>query len=267
LLCKEIQVIPMKMKSTIFGIALLIAQSTLYADRIVLKSGLFYDGSVIEETQDTILFRRTVPSYKILRIPRAEVFSVAKDTQTAHSESLTTVYVSAETLMLGNVTTSSDFSTDPAATLKFNVGFRFHPMIQIDGGLLYTPSQSGNLHVFNATTGDIRGYEHFDTLGGGFGGRFFPFALSTGKIEPYLLGGYQWTRMTPKGTEDRIKGHSIYIGTGASYPIYQHFFLEGQVLWQKSSFHHMNIQGQETDFRSTPTIESVLFGLGISYRY
>ncbi|MCY0725492.1 hypothetical protein OVW19_27515, partial [Klebsiella pneumoniae] len=94
--------------------------------------------------------------------------------------------VTFETRLGGRGFSSNELSLKPAPSLYFGMGFRVHPLVEINGGLDWMPSLSAkdDFAVSNGTT--TRRYESFWQYNAGFSLRLYPFYKKTWKTEPYI---------------------------------------------------------------------------------
>ncbi len=118
--------------------------------------------------------------------------------------------------------------------------------------------------VSNGTT--TRRYEDFEQYNFGFSIRVYPFYQKKWKTEPYLFSGAQWSRLSPKGSGDSLRGNGWQAGVGMLRPITQHLFLEGRLSYDSVTYDTIQFLGRKSGI--SPKVDQGAYSLqgGISYR-
>ena len=241
----------------------------LQADQVIMKDGTVFKGKILKENNKLILIGNPPfdPKEHLLRTEDVdkviyEEYKLLPPDERRYGFML-------ETQLIGNVFSSDDLSLHPGAELMIGGGMRVHPFFEIDGGLGWQPVASasdGGLSVSNTTT--TRNYTSFSWTDRFIMGRIYPvYWKTTWKTEPYLMGGYSFTHLSGKGTDDTLKGHGWLVGLGAMRQIKGHWYVDGRFLVRQLRFDTIDFLGQEGGLQ--PTIEETLYSLslGASYRF
>ncbi len=239
------------------------------ADQILMKDGTVFKGKILKENSRRILIGNPPfdPKEHLVRTEDVEkiIYEEFKPLPPAERR----YGFMLETSLAANVFSSDDLSLHPGAEFILGGGIRVHPLFEIDGGLGCQPvasASSSGLSVSNTAT--TRAYEQFVWTDRFIMGRVYPFFWKTAwKTEPYLIGGYAFTHLTGKGTEDTLQGNGWLAGAGALRPIANHWFVDARVLARHIRFDTIDFLGQEG--RLQPAVEETLWSLwlGASYRF
>ena len=143
---------------------------------------------------------------------------------------------------------------------------RVHPLIELNGGIDWTPSlhDGDAFSVSNGTT--TRQYQDFWQYQAVFSARLYPFYEKHWKTEPYLTAGYSWSQQIPKDSGDSLKGSGWHVGFGAIRPLTTHVFLEGRFVYQKMSYDSVQFLGQGGTLQPSVDQNVYSFSVGASYR-
>ncbi len=161
---------------------------------------------------------------------------------------------------------SDSLSFSPATSLYLGLGFRVHPMLELNGGIDFAPGLHAK-DAFSVSDGTTtRRYEEFWQYNAAFSARLYPFVHQKWKTEPYLTAGYHWSHLTPSGSGDHLKGSGWLAGLGLLYPMTRHFFLESRLTFQSMSYDTVEFLGREGSVSPTVDQTMVALSLGVSYR-
>jgi hypothetical protein len=236
----------------------------VYGAKVIMKDGKIYEGKIIAEPDGDVLIRTRPVEPRATLLPASEILTVVRD-PVSHPPVDPQRYWEAELLASGNVFSSRDISMDPTAGLWLGGGMRLFPVIQLDAGLDWKPAINGSVAISNGTT--QRDYEHFTSITGGFSGRIFPFYQRHWKIEPYLLGGYEWSRLTPKGSGDSLSGEGPKLGFGISWPLRRSWFLESRFIYRRIRYDRLDFLGLKSDVSPVVMNDNYSFGAGVAYHF
>ncbi len=248
---------------------LLVASAPCLADKIIMKDGKIYEGRILGETTRSIMFVHSNfdPKPKVLKME--EILTIVRE-KNAEDEVLADdgKFASATLGLAGQTFSSSEFSFSPAPALTAGGAFRIFPVIEVGGEILWAPSlRHGSLSVANSQTGEVRGYEDFYSLDGGFSVKIFPFYMKKHwRGEPYLTTGYMWSRLVPKDSGDSMSGSSIFGGAGLLYPWWKPLYWDFRMLYRHTNFDKIRFLSQEGSL-SGVTLNAFMFSVGLSWRF
>jgi hypothetical protein len=238
------------------------------ADKIIMKNGKIYEGRIMGETARSVLIRPANPDIKPLFINMREVQTIVRESHGPETISPEAGrFAGIELLVTGNsfATRPLDLGWAPGVTL--NGGFRIHPALELGVGLNWWPGLSGDVAVQDTQSHNVREYESFYAYSGGFHAKVFPFFnQSLGRLEPYIVGGYHWNRLTPKGSGDYFSGTSWFTGVGVSWRWTRAVALETRVIYQRITFDTLKFQSGEGDLSGVHQ-QGVSIGTGLAYRF
>lgn len=230
-----------------------------------MKDGKVYQGRIMGETFRSILITSPAePRPQFLR--KRDVLTIVRDQPEEKVFVDRGRYVSLRLGLSGNFYSSDRLELDPAPGLTVGGGFRFHPAAEIEGGLDWVPALSGILAISDGTV--TRQYEKFRAFGGFFGLRLFPFyRFQSWPVEPYLLGGYQWTRLNPKATDDGLKGKAFLIGSGFEKRFAEHWAWDVRFHYERLSYDRVDFLLREGSLTDDIRLNRYRLVTGLSYRF
>ncbi len=248
-------------------ILLLVPFSRAQADKVIMKDGKIYEGHVMGETNHAILFSGNPLDPTPRFIPLAEVQTIVRTRRPREATSADAFrFVSTELLLTGNFFTSDRLSLHDAAGLSASGGFRIFRFLELDADATWIPSTAGQLIVTDGT--NTRAYESFFTYSSGFSVRLFPaYNRPTWPVQLYLLTGYTWDRVIPKGSGDSLKGTSLLGGVGISRPLGPHLMLEGRFIYRRSAYDHVDFLGRQGDLDQTIHLSDYVLSSGLAYHW
>jgi hypothetical protein len=251
------------MKRLVFVIALLAAAAPLWSAKVIMKDGKIYEGRIIDDSDGDILIKtkthwrpKLLPGNDILSVTRDAPEVVVRDPQR---------YTIFESLIAGHVSMSEGIEMDPSASLRLGGGMRPHPVVEVGAGLEWKPSFGGELSMSDGTT--TRNYESFKSWNGGFSAKIYPFYQWKWAIEPFLVGGYEWSRLMPAGTDEALKGGGYKVGLGTSWPIKGNWYLEGQLVFRDIEYRRVFFLDREGTLNPSVHARTLAFATGVSYRF
>jgi hypothetical protein len=238
------------------------------ADKILMKDGKIYDGRIMGETSRTVLIRLSNPDAKPVFLNLSDVQTVIHDRQSPETLSPEAGrFAQLSLLVSGTHFSSRTLGFGWASGLTFEGGFRVHPALELGAGLDLWPALSGQVAVENTQSQTVRGYQAFYAYSGGFHAKVFPFfKKSLNRFEPYVIGGYHWDRVTPKGSGDYFSGTSWLTGVGVHWRWTPAIAFEARVLYRRSGFDTVKFQSGTGDISGVHQ-DSVSFGTGVAYRF
>ena len=239
------------------------------ADQVIMKDGAVFKGKILKENSKLILIGNPPfdPKEHLLRTEDVEkiIYEEYKPLPPAERR----FGFMLETQLIANFFSSPDLPLHPGAEFMIGGGIRVHPLLEIDGGLGWQPEASasnGGLSVSNTST--TRGYSSFGWTDRFIMGRVYPFYWKKSwKIEPYAMGGWAFTHLSGKGTDDTLMGDGWLVGVGAMRPVTNHWYVDGRVLVRHAHLDTIDFLNQEGGLQPAidETITSV--SLGLSYRF
>lgn len=236
-----------------------------FADKVIMKDGKIYQGHIMGEGNETILISN--PPYEsphflnmsdiltIVRDRRAEIHSIESDR-----------YAVAEILLGGNIFSSNRVTLHPAPSLRAEGGFRLHPLVELDAVIDWIPALPGQFAVTDGT--NIRGYESFYAYAGGFAAKIFPlYNIHAFPCEPYVLAGYEWTRLVPKGSGDYLSGYQYEEGVGIQKALSKALYLDARFMFEQTSYDQIQFLLRQGSINSAIGVPTYSILVGLSYRF
>jgi len=255
-----------KFLGCLFAAALFIATPAA-ADQVIMKDGTVFKGKIEVDTDKAVLIGNPPfdPNSYLLKTEDIEKIIYEEYHQNPPAERKRGFIM--EGRINGNIVSSDQISFGPAPSLYAGLGFRVHPLVELDGGVDWTPTlhDADAFSVSDGTT--TRRYEDFWQYAAVFSLRLYPFYEKKWKTEPYLTAGYTWSHQIPKDSGDSLKGSGWTIGFGAIRPLSAHLFLEGRVVYQSLSYDSIQFLGQQGTLQ--PSIDQHVYSMsiGASYRF
>jgi hypothetical protein len=238
------------------------------ADQVIMKDGTVYKGKIQIDTDKAILIGNPPydPTSYLLKTEDIEkiIYEEYRPAPPAERKRGFTL----EGRISGNVFTSDQLPLGPAASLYAGAGFRVHPMLELNGGVEWTPyAHASNTFTVTESNGNAwRQYDVFWQYSPVFSARIYPFFEKKWKTELYLTAGYSWSHQIPKDSGDSLKGSGWHIGFGAIRPLTTHLFLESRFVYQQFSYDTIQFLGQEGTIQPVIDQRVYSFSLGVSYR-
>lgn len=237
------------------------------ADQVIMKDGAVYKGKILVDTDKAILIGNPPFDPNSYLLEAKDIDKIVYEEYRPNAPSERRRGFTSALHLTGNFFSSDELSLGAAPGLYGEIGFRPHPLLEMDGGMHWLPglySKEG-LSVSDGATS--RGYQDFWGYGAVVSGRIYPFFSRTKwKLEPYLVAGYQWSHLIPKGSGDGLKGTGWRMGIGSIYPASSRWFWDARFLYDDLSFDTIRFRGRDGSIQ--PTIRERLYSLsaGISYR-
>ncbi len=243
------------------------AISFAFADRVIMKDGTVYKGKILIDTDKALLIGNPPFDPNSYLLQAKDIEKIIYEQYHPNPPAERKRGLTFETRLSGNASSSDQLSVGPAPSLYAGLGFRVHPLVELNGGLDWTPSMraSDGFTVSEGTT-TTRSYEDFWQYNAVFTLRLYPFYNRKWKTEPYVAAGYLWSREIPKGSGDSLKGSGWHIGVGAIRAVTTHIFLEGRFEMQKLSYGTIEFLGREGGISPEVDRRVYSFSLGASYR-
>jgi len=231
-----------------------------------MKDGTLYKGKILIDTDKAILIGNPPFDPNSYLLKAEDIDKIVYEEYHPNPPAERKRGLTFEGRLNGNVYSSNQQPTPPAPSLYAGVGFRVHPMLELNGGLDWTPSlRSGDgFSVSDGTT--TRRYQDFWSYKAVFSARLYPFFNRAWQTEPYLVAGYSWSQMIPKSSGDSLKGSGWHIGFGAIRPLTTHLFLESRFVYEKISYDTIHFLGQEGTLQPDIDRRAYSFSVGASYR-
>jgi hypothetical protein len=245
---------------------LVLAVAPLWADQVIMKDGTVYKGKILIDTDKAILIGNPPFDPNSYLLKAEDIDKIIYEEYHPNPPSERKRGLTFETRLNGDISSSNQLSASPAPSLYAGLGFRVHPMVELNGGLDWTPSMhaSDGFSVSDGTT--TRRYEDFWQYNAVFTLRLYPFYNQKWKTEPYIAAGYIWSREIPKGSGDSLKGSGWHVGIGAIRPVTTHIFLETRFDIQKLSYDTINFLGRQGGISPEVDRQVYSLSLGASYR-
>jgi hypothetical protein len=250
----------------LFAVSGWLAAATSFADKLLMKDGRIFDGHIMGETHRSILFRPNTPGAKPFFVSLTEVQTVVRESRPAEEPSSEVGrFGQIETLLTGSMFSSGKLPFHAAPGLDVGAGFRLHPSTELGAVLGLWPSLYGTVSVSDGS--NIREYDTYSAYAGGFYAKFFPlFRNRYARAEPYLIGGYRWNHLTPKGTDDYFTGTSWQLGGGVSWVWWKPVYVETRFVYQHVSYDTVRFQFGQGDINGV-TQGIYTLGVGLAYRF
>jgi len=237
-----------------------------FADQVIMKDGTVYKGKIMIDTDKAILIGNPPFDPNSYLLQSEDIEKVIYEEYHPNPPAERKRGLTVESRLNGNVVSSDQLSEGTSPSLYMGLGFRVHPLVELDGGLDWTPSMhsSDAFSVSDGTT--TRRYEDFWQYSAVFSARIYPFYEKKWKTEPYLTAGYSWNHQIPKGSGDSFTGSGWQAGFGAIRPITTHLFLESRFVFQKISYDTIDFLGRSGSIQPTIDQNVYSFSVGASYR-
>jgi len=254
-----------------FAIRLLpFAISLASADQVIMKDGTVYKGKIEIDTDKAILIGNPPFDSNAYLLKSEDIAKIIYEKYQPNAPAERKRGLMFEGRLNGNAVSSDQISFGPAPSLYAGVGMRVHPLVELNGGIDWTPSlhDGDTFGVSNSTTTSTttRRYQDFWQYQAVFSARIYPFYEKKWKTEPYLTAGYSWSHQIPKDSGDSLSGSGWQIGFGAIRPLTTHIFLEGRFVYQKMSYDTVQFLGQEGTLQPSIDQNVYSFSVGASYR-
>lgn len=249
-------------------VVLCLARSGAWADKVIMKDGKVYEGKILDDFGKALLIGNPPYDTKAHLLRMDDIQTIVYEEYRPPPPAQRRQGFTVATWIQGTAYSSQELPLYPATSLAAEVGYRLHPFVELDGEINWTPSVSahgdGLLLSDSVTT---RGYEHFWAYSPALTVRFYPLAQNKKQVtEPYLLGGYAWSHLIPKGSGDALKGTGWHIGAGVMHPCTTHFFLDSQLVYERLGYDSANFLGRTGDLSPAIVEHRYLLSIGLSYR-
>jgi hypothetical protein len=240
----------------------------LRADKIIMKDGKIYYGHIMGETQHSVLISNPPVDPKPRFIELRDVMTIVRERRPAEKPSPEEErFASVSAGIVGQVFTSNIFSFTGAPGLYFGGGFRVHPALELGAELDYVPALSGHLTVVDTQSQNSRSYQNFYAYQGGFSAKLFPFYQhKQWRAEPYFITGYHWSRLIPNGSEDELKGTSLFGGAGLMIPWWKPLYWDFRAVYDHTQYDSIHFLGNDGDLSGVDH-NAFEFSVGLSYRF
>ena len=243
-----------------------LAMSFVLADQVIMKDGTVYKGKIQIDTDKAVLIGNPPFDPNSYLLKSEDIEKIIYEEYRLNPPAERKRGPVAEVRVNGNTFSSDQLSFKPATSLYAGLGFRVHPLLELNGGVDWTPAlhTSDGFSVTDGTT--TRRYQDFWQYTAVFSARIYPFFDKKWKTEPYLTAGYGWSHQMPSASGDSLKGSGWHVGFGAIRPLTTHLFMEGRFVYQKLSYDTIQFLGQEGTLQPTIDQRVCAFSLGLSYR-
>jgi len=241
----------------------------LFADQVIMKDGTVYKGKIQLDTEKAVLIGNPPFDPTAYMLETKDIDKIIYEEYVPNSPAERKRGVMLLTRLQGDVFSSDQLPTKPAALFGFEGGFRIHPFFELNGGLDWAPemrAKNGLLISDTQTPPNVRQYESFRRLRGTVGGRIYPFFEKKWKPEPYLTAGYLWGKLMPAGSGDKLTGSGWWVGPGVIYPLNKHWYLDGRLVYESMTYDKIYFIGQEGTLNPSIHQKAYSTGIGISYR-
>jgi len=236
------------------------------ADQVIMKDGTIYKGKIEVDTEKAVIIGNPPfdPTAYLLKAEDIDKIIYEQYHPNPPAERKRGFLI--ESRVSGNVFSSDQLSFGPATSLYEGVGFRVHPLLELDGGVDWTPFLRAK-NPFSVSDGATkRQYQDFWQYSPVFSARIYPFFNKKWKTEPYVTAGYSWNHQIPKGSGDSFTGSGWLVGWGAIRPITTHLFLEGRFIYEDSTYDTVQFLGRQGSIQPHIDQNVYSFSLGVSYR-
>jgi len=232
-----------------------------------MKDGTVYKGKILIDTDKAILIGNPPFDPNSYLLQSEDIDKIIYEEYHSNPPAERKRGFTFESRLLGNVFSSDQLPSRPSPGLYAGVGFRVHPLVELNGGVEWIPAmhESDSFAVQEGTT-TTRSYEDFWQYSAVFSVRLYPFYREKWKTEPYLVSGYSWTKQIPTGSGDSLKGSGWHVGFGAIRPLTTHIFLEGRFEYQQLTYDTIQFLGQQGSLQPNIDQHRYTFSLGASYR-
>lgn len=247
-------------------VLLILALAPAWADQVIMKDGTVYKGKIMIDTDKAILIGNPPFDPNSYLLQAQDIEKIIYEEYHPNAPAERKRGLTFETRLGGNFSSSDELSLGPASSLYAGVGFRVHPMVELNGGLEWTPSEHAR-DAFSVSDGTTtRRYEDFWQYSAVFTLRLYPFYDRKWKTEPYVAAGYLWSKQIPKGSGDSLKGSGWLLGFGAIRPVTTHLYLEARFAFEKLAYDTIDFLGREGGISPPIDRRNYSFSAGASYR-
>lgn len=255
----------MRTASVFFALAVLLAVPAL-ADKVIMRDGKIYEGKIMGETSDAVLISNPPKDPTPRFLQTRDILTLVRESRKPEPPSDRTFLPTIGVLFDGNFFSGTTLPFDAAPGFQLNAGFRIHSAFELDASFHSEPALSAAVDVKDNNT-VLRSYSRFGQYGGGFNGRYFPFFRRTHwRAEPYLLAGFEWTRLFPKAASDYFSGTSYLVGLGTTYELHKPWYWDARFTYRHTHYGHIQILGSGADL-SHVWSDDYLLSTGVSYRF
>jgi hypothetical protein len=246
---------------------LVLVLAPAWADQVIMKDGTVYKGKILIDTDKAILIGNPPFDPNSYLLQSEDIEKIIYEEYHPNPPAERKRGLTFETRLNGNVSSSSELPVGPAPSLYVGMGFRVHPLVELNGGLDWTPSlHASDTFSVSAGTMATRSYQDFWRYSAVFSLRLYPFYRRKWKTEPYLITGYSWSKEIPKGSGDSLKGSGWHVGFGAIRPVTTHLYLEAGFLYRKTTYDTISFLGQEGAVSPPIGQNDYSLSIGASYR-
>lgn len=218
------------------------------------------------ETHRSILISNAPMDPKPHFLKKSDVLTIVRDQPEPTIFIDRTRYVSLESLISVDHFSTDRLKLNTTGGLHLGGGFRFHPSTELNATLDWTPALSGFLAVSDGI--HQRSYQRFYSYAGGFRLKVFPFyRFKEWKWEPYVIGGYQWTRLLAKSSDDYLKGHTYLGGFGAEKALSSHWAFNIRFLYAHTTYDQIQFLLREGSLNDSIGMSHYSLQTGLSYRF
>jgi hypothetical protein len=248
-------------------LAVLFCASAASADKVITKDGKTYTGKILIDTDKAVLIGNPPYDPNSTMIQAEDIQTIVYEEYHQAPPAIRKRGWAFDFHLAGTFSSSDELSLGPAPSLRLGVGLRPHPLIEFGGGLEWTPgvAASGDgLNISNGTT--ARGYSRFWSYNPDFIAKIYPVFFKKWKYEPYLITGFAWSTLVPKGTSDSITGSGWMLGAGMMQPLTRNLFIDERFIYRPIRYKSVTFLGQEAGITPEIKEDQFLLALGLSYR-
>lgn len=231
-----------------------------------MKDGTVYKGKITVDTDKALIISNPPYDPESYMLETKDIEKIVYEEYKLLPPTQRKRGLATEISLKGQSISSHQIATGMTPGLYGGLSFRVHPVLELGGGLEWLPALSAKdpLPVSDGTTTRI--YEKYWMYSGVVMARVYPFFKKGWKTEPYLLGGYRFSKLLPKASGDSLTGSGWLTGAGAIHPLAEHWFLDGRLAYGQSSFGDISYLGQEGSLRPEIRQKSFEISLGLSFR-
>jgi|GEM_PF-1501132 hypothetical protein len=253
----------------------LLLPSLASADRLILKDGREISGKVIYTSDQIIVISNPLADPVEQTILVSDVATIVHEPFRLPSPDERRKGFAMEARVTGNFFSSNDaqpLTLHSSPGLYIGGGARLTPLFELNGGLNWVPVVGSNGFEVDVTDKDnkiiqSRRYEQFALFRPQITGRIYPFYMKRSwPVEPYLFGGYCWSRLEPKDSGDALTGSGWLVGTGVLRRLTKHLYLDAQFQYDSMGYDEIQFSGQTSPLSPGVNEKEYTLSLGISYR-